>query len=93
MVRKEIRDHANPTDNAIAEADRAQRSNSILFHTISRPQQGSITAEDDGQNARRSFPTIGRVLLFAVERELGAQSFWSNTEKARSLGFVALAGG
>jgi hypothetical protein len=65
---------------AIAEADPAQRSNSILFHTIGRTQQGSITAEDDGQNARRSFRTMGRVLCFAVERELGAQSFRSNTE-------------
>jgi hypothetical protein len=47
MVRKEIRDPANPSDKAIAEANPSQLSNSILFHTISRTQQGSIITGDD----------------------------------------------
>jgi hypothetical protein len=55
-------------------------SNSILCHTISRTQQESITPGDDGQKWTAGFRTIGRVLCFAVERELGAQSFRGNTE-------------
>jgi hypothetical protein len=65
---------------AIAEVDPSRLSNCILLHTISRTQQGSITAADDGQKCTSKFRAIGRVLCFAVKRELGAQSFGGNTE-------------
>jgi hypothetical protein len=53
MVRKEIRDQANPSANNIAEASPSQLSTGILFQTISRAQQGSITAGDNDQKMQR----------------------------------------
>ena len=64
---------------ATAEADPSQLSNSILFHTLSRTQQGvsplATTAKMHGRVSN-----FGRVLCFGVERELGAQCFRGNTE-------------
>jgi hypothetical protein len=80
IVRKEIRDHANPTDNTIAEAILHNDRTVFSFTPSAARSRGVSPLKMTVKNARRSFRTIGRVLCFAVERELGAQSFRGNTE-------------
>jgi hypothetical protein len=82
MVRKEIRDQANPIDNSQSPKPILRNYRTVFssFIPSARTQQGSIIGEDDGQKCTAEFRTIGRVLWIAVERELSTQSFRRNTE-------------